>query len=1008
MPTGFEEAAVVYGVVVGTIELIKTAREIYDAVQDKSGIPDKLKKVAEQLPSVESLLQGAQEQYDKSQANKDVWTQAKPDVEQCQKHCKALKDLLDKALPKEGSNTAERTWKATKNVLGSTSKDAQKHLKAICDALSKLQQRQIITNTALLEDIKVIVGELAGDGIYKYHHEGIGDVNVAESGGHFNQQSGANSKMFNGPISGLTFNEALQPTHTTRQQKSTVTDVVRSDVSYTGYAVPEVSEYQFVESLLDWLHFDNIHDRRQSVSKAHAETFHWVFSDQSRHGTPNPGLREWLQHGHGIYWITGKAGSGKSTLMKYITDEPLLEEDLRTWSGSQRLLIGSYYFWSAGSHEQKSLEGLYRTLLWQLLGVDRKLARLAFPTWRPVHSTQAPKLPMLREAMSKVLGGGPLSNTYCFLIDGLDEYELNDSISKMQLAKDMVSLTASREVKIIVGSRPETPFETSFRPYRSLAMEDFTRLDILAYVTEEMSHIGQLPLLSEGLSTEIDLLAQDIVRNAQGVFLWVKIVVNILQDAIASGDDISTLRSQLKRLAPELEKLYVQILRERIPQRYREEAYRYLAILVHWRSVTASPLLASQMAVAQAAGNDGEANTLAAEDYSVVRQRGVLLPRRLRACCLGLLECGEVPRSELDKAPIGRNKVMTPGVWTVSFLHRSVFEFLASEEVRATIQSGLGKRFDVNVAILAGLISSLAPKSVISVVDIFDFNRLAELSTKCAQTTLIDCLDRKMCDMASNATEQTGGQIGLVELDLAGPMNVSRNSGHWTDLLQEDYHRPCEWNTDLLAFTIRTGSALYLRERIKAHGSIPGKQGRPLLDYAVFPEIGYSPYVYGTNFRAAKLLLEYGADPNKKFNQWSPWQNALYFLARRQGFAPFSIVARRPGNTNEISHEGSSWLETAYCIEILDTFALLLDYKADPNAYCVCKGTQYSAYDVVQGFVLGEVCCELSKMKLEDCTCEIAQVLRPKAENIMKRLSASPTVKGLSKLRKLRRLVRRF
>lgn len=30
----------------------------------------------------------------------------------------------------------------------------------------------------------------------------------------------------------------------------------------------------------------------------------------------------WLEEGDGLYWIAGKAGSGKSTLMKYIASHP--------------------------------------------------------------------------------------------------------------------------------------------------------------------------------------------------------------------------------------------------------------------------------------------------------------------------------------------------------------------------------------------------------------------------------------------------------------------------------------------------------------------------------------------------------------------------------------------------------------------------------------------------------------------------------------------------------------
>jgi ABC-type lipoprotein export system ATPase subunit len=64
-----------------------------------------------------------------------------------------------------------------------------------------------------------------------------------------------------------------------------------------------------------------------------------------------------------IFWIRGKAGSGKSTLMRYLDEQVgkyILEQaELRQrnqalhWLGQTELLIASCYFWSAGTAAQK-------------------------------------------------------------------------------------------------------------------------------------------------------------------------------------------------------------------------------------------------------------------------------------------------------------------------------------------------------------------------------------------------------------------------------------------------------------------------------------------------------------------------------------------------------------------------------------------------------------------------------------------------------------------------------
>jgi predicted ATPase len=60
-----------------------------------------------------------------------------------------------------------------------------------------------------------------------------------------------------------------------------------------------------------------MNDRKESISTAHNKTLHWPL-EPPRGEFPWDDLSKWLQFDSGIYWISGKAGSGKSTLMKHI------------------------------------------------------------------------------------------------------------------------------------------------------------------------------------------------------------------------------------------------------------------------------------------------------------------------------------------------------------------------------------------------------------------------------------------------------------------------------------------------------------------------------------------------------------------------------------------------------------------------------------------------------------------------------------------------------------------
>jgi hypothetical protein len=64
------------------------------------------------------------------------------------------------------------------------------------------------------------------------------------------------------------------------------------------------------------------------------------------------------------YWISGKPGSGKSTLMKFLYNHDQIKAILKEWAGSKNLVIAGFYFWiSGGTQLLKSQLGLLRSLV---------------------------------------------------------------------------------------------------------------------------------------------------------------------------------------------------------------------------------------------------------------------------------------------------------------------------------------------------------------------------------------------------------------------------------------------------------------------------------------------------------------------------------------------------------------------------------------------------------------------------------------------------------------------
>jgi energy-coupling factor transporter ATP-binding protein EcfA2 len=61
----------------------------------------------------------------------------------------------------------------------------------------------------------------------------------------------------------------------------------------------------------------------------------------------------WLKSQQNTFCVTGAAGSGKSTLMKYLASSDKVHDMLRQWAYDQRLVFAIYCFWHNGSKLQK-------------------------------------------------------------------------------------------------------------------------------------------------------------------------------------------------------------------------------------------------------------------------------------------------------------------------------------------------------------------------------------------------------------------------------------------------------------------------------------------------------------------------------------------------------------------------------------------------------------------------------------------------------------------------------
>ena len=104
--------------------------------------------------------------------------------------------------------------------------------------------------------------------------------------------------------------------------------------------------------ILKALDFDMMDERYHDVSKSAADTFTWIFNEEERpsHLDTKISFKEWLATGDGIFHISGKPGSGKSTLMKFLCQNQQTKEGLQLWAGTRKLVFARFFFGDRETH----------------------------------------------------------------------------------------------------------------------------------------------------------------------------------------------------------------------------------------------------------------------------------------------------------------------------------------------------------------------------------------------------------------------------------------------------------------------------------------------------------------------------------------------------------------------------------------------------------------------------------------------------------------------------------
>ncbi|KAK2603308.1 hypothetical protein N8I77_009773 [Diaporthe amygdali] len=430
-------------------------------------------------------------------------------------------------------------------------------------------------------------------------------------------------------------------------------------------------------TILASLSFPSRTHRHEAIAEASAKTFQWVLDST---------VSKWLRSkSDTLFWIFGRAGSGKSTLMKFLAAHPATVNFLEEWAHPHPVAIASHYFWSAGTLEQRSQRGLLQSLLYDVFHACPGIISIVCPSrWNAARNAARRKDPQpwsvseLTSALGAISEKSELGTKFCWLIDGLDEYEGETD----HLCEFLENLSNSSNLKLCVSSRPLNVFKDAFDGIPQLAIHDYTQDDIGNFARERLeSH-------KRWITCSVDEVGgASLIRNirdkANGVFLWVFLVTKSLRDGLTNYDDLGVLQKRVEAMPSELEKLFKHML-DSIDDVYHEKmAQTFLLALkseetprLHW------PLMFDALVHhAKETQNDRYAIDLPIGSPPTDSLDDLRFQARwqLNAQSQGLLETGKSYPGEVE---------------TVGFLHRTVRDFLLTDEMMHYLRSKVDPGFD--------------------------------------------------------------------------------------------------------------------------------------------------------------------------------------------------------------------------------------------------------------------------------------------------------------------------
>ncbi|KAI8629819.1 hypothetical protein F5Y19DRAFT_77450 [Xylariaceae sp. FL1651] len=645
-------------------------------------------------------------------------------------------------------------------------------------------------------------------------------------------------------------------------------------------------------------------DRFTNIQIGSPGTGDWIF-DHDR-------FKSWQKEPSTILWISGKAGSGKTTLMKHLVDHHLRKNASSTHVAyfffshhckveSVTDLLGSLMYQTLKSAPSWLTLDTYTQLIErrEILGSDRPWDEdvLTENFLQLVDKTTAPGCSVL------------------FVIDALDE--CHDADKVVGLFQSLATtLNPVRNIRVCFSSRLSPSLDSTWE----ICMESNNFSDIKKATSEKLA--TRRFLFSSAL--DIQEIAQSIAEKAQGVFLWASLVIaNLLRESHLKP--FKLVHDLTWKLPMDFDAAYETVLGRLLHSRdAKTRRFTLDALVLVLCAKRPLSILELQNALIVTGGDEYSRNKKDPTQgrqgkLEVINQRHeVTSPNTaswLLILCGGLLEAS--PRSFKSSSGI-----MTASGPKVHFVHQTVSDFLR-ENCGSALETDIGEGYEANLDFRVARLCFNYISRTLSASPLFNAHSAASESPFLEYSVSYGMQHLSLaCRMVTTSMKEAKWQFSPFQ-------DVSLNQ--WVSL-----HNNCLGDQDL--FKPHTTKAAHVMSYFGLPWFDTGLWGVSIADINHQDHRGQTPLSFAAamgHLDLCRLLLDLGAHVGHRDHIYG--QSPLS-LAAAHGHRDIVRLLLRMGSDPNNDTSGASPLWMATCGGHLPVSQLLLEAGADARSIDIHTG----------------------------------------------------------------------